>query len=178
MGIRSYLQSRVLVKEDQNNNRQKKMQNLSEIQNVFVVVSLKSLDEYDKWKHFFANLSAKKLHIDWIGYLKITDKKQLPELPENILTSYHSNFLGFPKNGQFLKGKFSNTYDLTLDMNFDNVYLLNWIWVQLNSHLRVGSDYKTSMTNYYDLTMSTKDPVNQSKLFIDQVFYFLDKINK
>jgi len=176
MGIRAYLQKRRLATEDRNITRQKKIKNLSEIKNVLAVISLNSLQDYEKWKQIFKNISKNSFQIEWICYL--SDFGKNIDLPANVVTKYDVNFLGFPRKGQFLKEKFAKTYDLTLDLNFDNVYLLNWIWVILNSNLRVGSDYKKNMLSYYDFTMSTKDPVNQSKLFIDQVFYFLDTINK
>lgn len=176
MSIRSYLQKRRLASENKTIARQKKIKNLSEIKSVFALVSVHTMDEYHKWEQFFNNFPYRKLDIEWVAFLLKSDKTA--EYPDNVLVDKDINLWGFPKQAQFLKGKFSNIYDLTLDLNFDNVYLLNWIWVNLNAHLRVGSDFKKEMLPYYDFTMSTKDPVNQPKLFIDQVFYFLDNINK
>lgn len=177
MGIRAYMQMRGLAKENRNVLRQKKIQNLSEIENAFACVSIASLQEYNRWYNIFKNISSNRFKIEWVSYLS-DSKNHLEDLPTNVFTKDDINFLGFPKNAQYLKGKFSNSYDLSLDLNFDNVYLLNWIWVNLDSQLRVGSHIKKGMLPYYDFTMSTKDPVNQSKLFIDQVFYFLDNINR
>ena len=171
------MQKQGLIKENQKNNRQKKIKNLSEIRNAFALVSIKTMADYERWENIFKNISFGKFDIDWYAYLADT-KKTNPDLPSNVFTKKDVNYLGFPKSAQYLKGKFSNTYDLTLDLNFDNVYLLNWIWVNIDSRLRVGSDYKQDMIPYYDFTMSTKNPADQSKLFIDQVFYFLDNINK
>lgn len=176
MSIRSFLQLRRLAIENRMIVRQKKIKNLSEIKTVFALVSIQSMDEYEKWELLFSNISKNRYRLEWLVYLSNADKNA--EFPENVFTKKDINFLGFPKQGDYLKGKFSNIYDLTLDLNFDNVYLLNWIWVHLNAHLRVGSDFKKDMLPYYDFTMSTKDPVKQPKLFIDQVFYFLDNINK
>lgn len=177
MGVRSYLQKQRLFSEDRKLIRQKKIQNLSEINHVFALVSIRSMGEYEKWKNIFKNLSHDRFTFDWISFL--TDYQESKQtLPENVFTKNDINLLGFPKKTEFLKGKYSNTYDLSIDLNFENIYMFNWMWVNINSHLRVGSDYKKNMLPFYDFTMSTKDPVNQSKLFIDQVFYFLDQVNK
>jgi len=177
MGIRAYMQKQRLIKENQKIVRQKKIKNLSEIESAFALVSLKTMDDYKKWENIFKNISFDKFNIEWYTYL-IDNSKNNTDLPSNVFTKNDVGYWGFPKKAQILKGKFSNTYDLTLDLNFDNVYLLNWIWVNIDSKLRVGSDYKQEMFPYYDFTMSTKNPADQSKLFIDQVFYFLDNINK
>jgi hypothetical protein len=178
MSIRTYLQSRRLRKDDLSMVRQKKIRNLSEIRSVFCLVSINSMSEYDKWERLFSNMVRKNVELEWVAYLKLSKKNQNPNIPHNVLTHKDVNYWGFPKQNQFLKGKYSKTYDLSIDLNFENVFLLNWLWVQIDSNLRVGSPLKEKMLSYYDLAFKTKDPKQQPKLFVDQVFYFLDNINK
>jgi len=176
--MRSYLQKQALKKEDQLQIRQKEMKNLSEMKQIFAVVSITSMEEYDKWKRLLGNFENKNLKITWVCYVVNIAKDQLEELPENVYTKYDMNFFGFPKANLDLKKKYHAKYDLTLDLNFDHVYLLNLIWVTLNSGLRVGATEKKEMKEYYDFFFSTSNPKEQPKLFIDQVFYFLENINK
>ncbi len=136
------------------------------------------MSEHDKWERLFSNMVYKNVKLDWVAYFNHSKNEDLTNIPNHVFTKKDTNYWGFPKQKQFLKGKYSKTYDLSVDLNFENVFLLNWLWVNIDSNLRVGSPVKENMLSYYDLTFKTKDPIQQPKLFVDQVFYFLDSINK
>ena len=178
MGIRTFFQSRSLRKLEQVNNRHKEMKHMSKIHTVLILFSVPSLKSLDKWKQHFNNLSREKIKFSYIFYVQQKNESDF-EQADNSLTFFHSSLKwnGLLKETNSLNELIQKKFDLVIDLNFENVFLLNWIFVKANTALRVGYGHQTTLTSFYDLTILTNDPKNQPKLYIDQVFYFLDKIN-
>lgn len=178
MGIRAYLQERIIQKTNRKNERQKQMKNLSEISTVLILATFKDVQEYDKWKQYYKNIAKEKQKIELLAYVnnKLEESK-IEGTSQNLILPSHIKWTGMLKNGNSINHIISQKYDLVIDMNFDQIFILNWAFVQVNGLLRVGPDMSSFMEPYYDLKITTKDAHKQPKLFVDQVFYFLEKIN-
>lgn len=178
MGLKKWIQKQKLKQASARSERQKVLKNLAEVKSVFVVKSMHTMQELEKWNQYFLQSIYDHIKTDWVGFLSMNEKELPAHLPPNVYTTKDLDLFGFPKNNSKKVANFKKKYDLAIDLNFDDVYLLNSFLINVNSGLRIGSDVKKAMFDFYDLTISTKDPINNPKLFIDQVFYFLDNINK
>lgn len=178
MGIRTFFQSRSLRKLEQMNDRHKEMKHMSNIHSVLILFSVTSTKDLEKWKNHFNNMSREKIKFSFVFFVHHKQDIKL-EQDKNGLTFYQSSLKwnGLLKETNSLNELIHKKFDLVLDLNFENVFLLNWIFVKAIAALRVGYGHQTTLTPYYDLTILTDDPKSQPKLYIDQVFYFLDKIN-
>lgn len=178
MSIKAYLQRRIIQKTDHRNDRQKQMKNLSEIKSVLILGTFEDSEEYDKWRQYYANIAKEKQKITLLAFVNNKmDESKLGGTSENIIFPSHISWTGKLKKGNSIDHIINQNYDLVIDMNFQGVFLLHWAYVYIKSSLRVGADINTFMEPYYDLKIKTKDAIGQPKLFVDQVFYFLEKIN-
>lgn len=178
MGMKTYLQKRMIQKTNRKNERQKQMKNLSEINSVLILATFKDVEEYDKWKQYYKNIAKEKQKISLLAFVSNKlDESKIDGTSQNLILPSHIKWTGMLKNGNSIDHIINQKYDLVIDMNFDGVFILNWAFVQVNSLLRVGPDISSFMESYYDLKIKTKDALKQPKLFVDQVFYFLEKIN-
>ena len=178
MGIKDFLQKRVIQRTDQKNVRQKQMKNLSEIRSVLILATFENLVEYDKWKQYYKNMAHEKQKINLLAYVhNKLDESKINGTSENIIFPSHLAFTGMLKRGNSIDHIIHQKYDLVIDMNFNQVFILNWAFVKIKSLLRVGAEINSFMELYYDLKIKTKDALKQPKLFVDQVFYYLEKIN-
>jgi hypothetical protein len=178
MGLRSYLQQKRIVRENQLNSRQKAMKNWSEIRSVLILGSIKTEQDWVKWNKYFANLRTDHRSVFFLGFL-IDPKLNIVDIDHHNLVLNHKdvNWLGYIKNNSTIEPVLNRTYDMVLDFNLDHVFLLNWMFVKAKTHLRAGPGNKATMKNYYDLTVNTDEPNTQPKIFLDQIIYFLEKIN-
>ncbi|NPD47117.1 MULTISPECIES: hypothetical protein [unclassified Lentimicrobium] len=178
MGIIAFLQDRKIRNTDIKNPRRKVFMPLSDIHSILVLASLSNIDEREKWKTHFKNLSKNKVNIDFLCFVnsKSEDKENNVDLDQVIFPS-HLSFLGNIKMTESVSAIIDKKYDLLIDLNFDELNILNYLIVKVNTSLRVGGDFNKKMDSYLDLKIKTDEPRLKPKLFIDQVFYYLGKIN-
>jgi len=178
MSIKAYLQRRSIQKSNHKNDRQRQMKNLSEIKSVLILGTFEDQEEYDKWRQYYNNMAKAKQKISLLAYVdNKMDESIVNGTSGNIIFPSHISWTGLLKKGNSIDHIINQNFDLVIDMNFKGIYLLNWAFVSIKSSLRVGADINTFMEPYYDLKIKTKDALHQPKLFVDQVFYFLEKIN-
>lgn len=179
MGIITYLQRRILQKEYQNNSRVKSMKNLIEMKSILVVCSVKSIEEWEKWQSYFNNMASHMNKIEVIGFLQTKEKNPLPDsIDEFLIVPQKISWLGRAKDSTKLSRFVDYKYDVLIDLNFDDIFILNWLFVKSNASLKVGYSSKEKSHPFYDLIIKTEAADKKQKLYIDQVFYFLRQINK
>lgn len=178
MGIIAFFQDRKIRNTNLKNTRIKVFKPLSEIRSILVITSLSSLVEKEKWNAHFKNLSKQKLNFDLLCFInsKTEDKEHTEELSQVIFPS-HISFFRNIKMTESVTTLINKKYDLVLDLNFEELDFLNYLMVKVDAALRVGGDFNEKMDSYLDLKIKTDEPKNKPKLFIDQVFYYLGKIN-
>ncbi len=89
----------------------------------------------------------------------------------------HINWLGKLKDQKDMKKMMAYDYDLVIDLNFNNHFILNLAFVRSKSSLKVCSSLRDNMQKYGDLIIKTDFADTQQKLYINQVFYYLRQIN-
>lgn len=178
MGIIAFLHDRKIRNTNIKNTRLKVFKPLSDIHSILVIASVSSLEEKQKWDTYFKNLSKHKMSIDVLCFInsKTEDKDNKEEVPQAIFPS-HISFFGNLKMTESVAQLADKKYDLLLDLNFDGVAILNYLMVKIDTSLRVGGNFNDNMDSYLDLKIKTDEPKIKPKLFIDQVFYYLGKIN-
>jgi len=179
MGLKAYFQQRALTKEENNNSRLKLLKNYQEIKSILVLCSVKSDDEIKSWKVYFDNLSTHIKKIDTVFF--IDDKSKKPEDTSSDecihIYPYQINWFGNLKEKEKFNEIHSFPYDLLIDLNFNNHFVLNLSFVKSVAGLKVGSYHRKMMSKYTDLIIKTDSAEQKQKLYIDQVFYYLRQIN-
>lgn len=179
MGIKAYFQQRLLEKENKKNSRHKLLNNFMDMKSVLVLCSVKSVKEWRSWKVYFDNLSP---HIKKVDIIAFMDVKNKPEEMEDTASEYlfyphHLNWFGNLKEKSNIEKMIDYPYDLLIDLNFDQQYILNLILAKSKSTLKVCSDSKNEISYFCDLVIKTDSAKTKQKLYIDQVFYYLQQIN-
>jgi len=179
MGLKTYFQRRILRKADELNERKKEMKNLLKMRSALVLCSVNSQKEAENIKTVFSNLSHKFKKIEVLAFV---EKEKMPEssddIPSQIIYSQQLNWMGNVKNSNALSAFVNEKYDILIDMNFNNRFVLNRVLVESRALLKVGSNQRESMLDYFDLIIKTDGAQTKTKFFIDQIFYFLQNINK
>ncbi|OYT17705.1 MAG: hypothetical protein B7C24_01290 [Bacteroidetes bacterium 4572_77] len=176
MGIRGFIRKRKLQKALEENSRLKVIKNLGRMRSVLVVCSVKTPDGLLKYKQYFRNLDQNFSRIDVLFYMPMAiAKEKRDDLDKHILYPHQLNWLGRPIEAKRMKEFREFPYDLLIDLNFDSIFALQWISVKSQAALKVGPMIKNE--DYYDMVIDTKNPMEQSKLYIDQIFHFLRQIN-
>lgn len=178
MGIIAFLHDRKIRTTDKKNTRLKIFKPLSDIHSILVIASLSNLEEKEKWNTYFKNLSKNKLHFEFLSFVdsKMEDKENNGDVAQVIFPSQIS-FLRNIKLTPSIAEIVNKKYDLILDLNFNEIDFLNYLIVKVDASLRVGGGFNEEMNSYLDLKIKTDEPQIKPKLFIDQVFYYLGKIN-
>ncbi len=176
MGLITYLQNRKINKALSLNNRLKKMKNLGKIRSLLVLCSIKTPDDLIKWQQYFKNIDSQIKKVDVLFYLPMNIVKESRQgLDEKIIYPHQLSWIGMPKDDKYLKSYMDFNYDLLIDINFDSIFALKWIFVKSQAALKVGPQAEDN--HYYDLMINTEDAENKTKLYINQIFYFLRQIN-
>lgn len=178
MGIVAFLRDRKIRNTNIKNTRIKVFKPLSDIHSILVIASLSSLKEKEKWQTYFKNLSKHKVNIELLCFVnsKVEDIENNGDVAQVIFPS-HVSFFGNVKMTESIAQLMDENYDLVLDLNFAEEDFLNLFFVKVDASLRVGGDFNDKMDSYLDLKIKTDEPKIKAKLFIDQVFYYLGKIN-
>ena len=176
MGLITYFQNRKITKALSVNNRHKEIKNLGKIRSVLVLCSIKTPDDLIKWKQYFKNLDSQIKKVDVLFYLPMQiAKENRHNLGDKIIYPHQLSWMGTPKDEKYLKSYIDFNYDLLIDINFDSIFALKWIFVKSQAALKVGP--QANDNHYYDLMINTVDAENKTKLYINQIFHFLRQIN-
>lgn len=176
MGIINFFHNKRIRDLDKKNTRKKEFKSSSEMKSVLVVSTVSNLKEWNKWNDYFGNLNSKQRKFTYLGFIK---EKSQEDSEESELAIYPTNisWFGNLKTSHLLTEIEKKNYDLIIDMNFDNIFALNLFFIKVKASLRVGGDFISRLDHYYDVKIKTDDPVSKPKLYIDQIFYYLGKIN-
>ena len=179
MGIKSYFQQRLLEKENKRNTRHKLLNNFMDMKSILVLCSVKSEKELQNWKVYFDNLPPHIKKVDIIAF--INEKRNVEgkeeDVSEFVFYPHHLNWFGNLKEKSNIVKMIDYPYDLLIDLNFNHQYILNLLLVKSQSTLKVCSSSKNEISYYCDLIMKTDTAETKQKLYIDQVFYYLQQIN-
>lgn len=179
MTIKSFFQNRRLAKEENANPRQKVMKNLSEMSSALILCSFSSNADIGKWERYFKNLSSPLKKIDIISF--INDKTFVQDSKDRksdiLFCPKDTNWFGKLKDKSVVLDQLKYEYDLLIDINFEKNYLLNLVFVSSRAALKVTSHIRSEMDEYADFMIKTEDPEKKQKLYIDQIFYYLQQIN-
>ena len=178
MGLKSYFQNRKLNKEALRNTRNKELKNLFNMSSLLVVISVETNDEKEVWKRYFDNISSNFEKVDLIFYVNknsvniIEDDKE-----EDSIYPHQIKLLGGLKQKNRLNIYTDYPYDLIIDMNFIDIYLLNYIFVKSVASLKVCAEQRLHQHRFSDLLIKTDVAHEKQKLYLDQIFYYLRQIN-
>ncbi|NOR87722.1 MAG: hypothetical protein GQ527_08950 [Bacteroidales bacterium] len=179
MGLISFFQKRNLKKAQASNQRQKVMKNLMEMKSLLVLCSVNSMEEWEKWQRYFENRIYNFSKIQLVVFIQDKNLKEKPKsISADLFIPMEVSWTGMPKDKQSIKKYISDHYDLVIDLNFDDIFVLNWILVNSAATLKVGAGIRNEVHEFYDLIIKTETANKQPKLYIDQVFYFLQQINE
>ncbi len=178
MGLKTYLHRRILVKKNLKNPRQKELKNFSDITSVLILVSVELKAELQIWKRYFENLSPHIKKVDIIVFVNDKNANILDDdSQEYLIYPRHLNWLGNIRDRKSIEAYIDFNYDLVIDLNFENIFILNLIFVMSKSHLKVCSESRSNHIEFCDLIIKTDSAETKQKLYIDQIFYYLRQIN-
>jgi len=181
MGLKSYLQRQIIQKENRLNSRQKAMRNLSEMKSALIVCSINTIQEYDEWLNYFEDDRKGLEKLDILACSKSKEMNGAIEgavLNPNIIFEKQTNWLEKPKNLNYIEKFTDYKYDIVIDLNINGFFALDYVFVKSKAALKIGQGLRDDFNTYYDLCIKTNDSKNQPKLFLDQVFYYLQQMNK
>ena len=178
MGLRTYLQQRKIIRENQMNSREKAIKNWSQIRSILILCSVKTADDWDRWNKYFVVPNSTKRDVFILGFNNDLSKELLETYKNSLLLNKKDlNWFGMIKNPTVIQHLFNQQFDLVLDFNLEDTFLLNWIYVKTNASLRVGPGERLKMNSYFDLIINMDDSNTQPKLYLEQIINFLEKIN-
>ena len=178
MGLRSYFQNRILQKKELENVRKKDIKNLLSMKSLLALISVDTNEEKEVWKRYFENISSNFEKVDVLFYVvkksvnPIEDEKE-----EDTIYTHQLNLSGSLKNNNRTDVYTDYSYDLIIDINFDDIYILNYMFVKSVASLKVCAEQRTRHHQVSDLLIKTDLAEEKQKLYIDQIFYYLQQIN-
>ena len=178
MGLRSYFQNRILQKKELENVRKKDIKNLLSMKSLLALISVDTNEEKEVWKRYFENISSNFEKVDVLFYVakksvnSIEDDKE-----EDTIYAHQLNLSGSLKNNNRTDVYTDYPYDLIIDINFDDIYILNYMFVKSVASLKVCAEQRVRHHQVSDLLIKTDLAEKKQKLYIDQIFYYLQQIN-
>jgi len=178
MGLKSYFQNRRLNKEALRNTRKKELKNLLGMSSLLVLISVETNEDKEVWKRYFKNISSNFEKVDLLFYVNKKSKNTDEDDKEDDSVYPHQiGLFGGIKQKDRLELYTTYAYDLIIDMNFIDIYLLNYIFVKSVAGLKVCAEQREHQHQYSDLLIKTDSADEKQKLYLDQIFYYLRQIN-
>jgi len=178
MGLRSYFQNRTLQKIEQENGRKKDFKNLLGMKSLLALITVETNDDKDVWKRYFKNISSNFDKIDLLFYVvKKSDNAIEDDKEEDTIYTHQLKLSGALKKHKKTDEYTAYPYDLVIDINFADIYVLNYIFVKSVASLKVSAEQRARHHQFSDLLIKTDFAEEKQKLYIDQIFYYLQQIN-
>ena len=178
MGLRSYFQNRILQKKELENAREKDLKNLLSMKSLLVLISVETTEDKEVWKRYFKNISSNFEKVDVLFYVVEKSVNALEDdKEEDAIYTHQLNLLGGLKNNDRTAVYTDYPYDLIIDINFNDIYILNYMFVKSVASLKVCAEQRIRHHQSSDLLIKTDSAEAKQKLYIDQIFYYLQQIN-
>lgn len=170
--IRTKIGSRILRKRLRKYTRKKALFNFDNSKNIGVLFKAEDNKQIEQIKNFLLYLSDKKNNICAIGYV---DQKIIPD---NLQHKKGYNFfcrkdldLYFLPNTHLVNDFLSKTYDILIDLSFDNHPALNYIVSMTNASFKIGTVKNNSV--HYDFMIDHQMQFNTQSL-IDNIKHYME----
>lgn len=174
--IKSYVGELVLNQRLKRLRRDKRVINLNEAKTVGIVYNVSDQKVFNTIKILVKELTTQKRQVMAIGFV---NRKSIPNYCIAANSGYYFNqrdinWFGGPKN-DYIKEFINKEFDILIDLNVDDEYVLRHISGLSRSKFKVGS-YSKIHEKYFDLMID----FNSSKIeeFIEQVLYYLLVLNR
>lgn len=178
MGLKSYIQNRILLKEELRNIRKKDLKNLLSMESLLAIISVETNEDKEVWKRYFNNISSNFDKVDILFYVNEKSKNVIEDNKEvDTIYSHQLKLSGGLKKFKKVDAYTDYSYDLIIDMNFMDIFILNYIFVKSLAGLKVCAEQRTQQHQYSDLLIKTDLAKEKQKLYLDQIFYYLRQIN-
>ena len=178
MGLRSYFQNRILQKKELENTRKKDLKNLFNMKSLLVLISVETNEDKEVWKRYFKNISSNFEKVDVLFYvIKKSVNVIEDDKAEDSIYAHQLNLWGGLKNIKRTAVYTDYPYDLIIDINFSDIYILNYIFVKSIASLKVCAEQRIRHHQVCDLLIKTNLAEEKQKLYIDQTFHYLQQIN-
>ncbi len=170
--IRTKIGTRILRKRLRKYTRKKALYNFDNSKNIGVLFKAEDTKQIDEIKNFLQYLSDKKNNICAIGFV---DQKIVPD---NFQHKKGYNFfcrkdldLYFLPNTHLVNDFLSKSYDILIDLSFDNHPALNYIVSMTNASFKIGSVKKTTVQ--YDFMIDLQTQFSTQSL-IDNIKHYME----
>jgi hypothetical protein len=148
----------------------------SQIKNIGIVWDASNTSEFLSLSRFHQKMHEKNIEVKVLGYFS---GKELPDQYTAIryLTCLRRQELNFFYNPESTEANsFINTrFDVLIDLNFRNIFSLNYITVLSIASFKVGLYESERIDTPFDLMMDIKKPVNTDN-YLEQVVHYLEMI--
>ncbi len=162
----------ILAKKLANSRRKVYYSNLSVVKNIGIVWDASNLNEFQSLSRFYQTMQEKNINVKILGYFP---GKDLPDQYTAIrfLTCIKKSELNFlllpvsPESGSFI----NNHFDILIDVNFRNLFPLQYISSLSNARFKVGLFEPENGASPFDLMMEIKKPVDIDNYLNETIQY-------
>jgi hypothetical protein len=166
----------ILKKRVSRNGRKMAYKNFSEVKNIGIVWNASNHGEFQSLARFHQNMNDRNIDVKIIGYY---NGKHLPDQYTAIrylscFKKSETSIFYIPDSAEarsFAKNKF----EILIDINFDELFPLNYITEISQSLFKVGLFNAADSSTPFDLLMDIKKPVNIDD-YLKQVIRYLEMI--
>lgn len=174
--IRHWIGRLVLQKSLKNQQRTKKVFNLTTARRIGIIFNGTREDHFDQVMEFHKFLKLKGINTHVLGYVDAKDvpDKYLFKKDFYFLLKKHLNWYYKPVSEEaekFLQGNF----DILIDLNLDENFPCQFIAAISSAHFKVGRF--TDSESFYDLMINISK-VKKIEYFIEQTKHYLELINR
>lgn len=175
--IKSVAAEFVLDQQIKKLKRNKRVINLDEAKTVGIVYNVSDQKVFKTIKILVKELTTQKRQVMAMGFV---NRNSIPNYCIAANSGYYFNqrdlnWYGGPKN-DYVKEFINKEFDILIDLNMDDEYVLRYISGLSRSKFKVGS-YSKTHEKYFDMMI---DFISASKIeeFIEQVLYYLLMLNR
>jgi hypothetical protein len=151
--------------------------NISLVKNIGIVWDASKPEEFQALSRFHQKMNERSIEIDILGYFP---GKELPNQYTAIryltcLRKKDINFFYHPLSNDSSKFM-SKKFDILIDINFKNLFPLQYISTMSDANLKTGLYDSESTELPFDLMMEIKKPVDID-IYLDLIMHYLEIIN-
>ena len=152
--------------------RYKKLINLNEARSIGIVYNVNSQTIFNKVKKLTKELTTRQRQVMPIGFV---NRRSIPNYCIAPNSGYYFNqrdlnWYGGPRN-DYVKEFINKEFDILIDLNMENEYILRYISGLSKSKLKVGS-YSKINENYFDFMIKT-DKSLSIDIFMEHALHYL-----
>ena len=151
--------------------------NLNSIKSIGIVWDASKPEDFPVLAKFYQKMQEKNTSVTILGYFPGA------VLPDQYTALRYLTCIKKPELDFFFIPKSKDAeifiqkpFDILIDINFDGVFPLLYIYTLSNASLKVGIPFSDPETSPFDLMIDIKKPVSVDK-YLDQVLHYLNIIN-